>query len=114
MDELQLDEQIVVPASSTVRLHADRMGRARYYSNMAKHNIVTVNVPRDPPEIAPNCTQMRPIKLFIQDRKTLWLHVDDVAWAVEYLFAQVRFKGVPMVDDNDPGPSGAAVTTESF
>ena len=57
-------------------------------------------------EIDPTCTQMRPVKLYITDRKAVWLSLDDVAWAVRYLFDQHRLKGVPLVDDNDAGPGG--------
>jgi len=46
--------------------------------------------------------------MFITDRPTLWLSIDDVAWAIAYLFKQCQLKGVPMVDDNDAGP-GAVV-----
>ncbi len=114
MNESVLAEQPAGPNTIGVVVAADTMIRARCNSNAAKHSIVTVYVPRDPPEVDPNCTQMRPVKLFINDRKTLWLHVEDVAWAADYLFAQTRSTCVPAADDNDPGPSGAAVTTESF
>ena len=89
------------------KLVADKQGRTRYYANKARNCIATVNVPSRPHEIDPNCTQMRAVKLFIADRKTVWLSLDDVAWAVRYLFDQYRLKGVPVVDDDDAGPSGA-------
>ena len=88
-------------------LQADKRGRARYYKNKARNCIATVNVTSRPPEIDPNCTQMRAVKLFITDRKTVWLSLDDVAWAIRYLFDQHRLKGVPRVDDDDAGPSDA-------
>ena len=51
---------------------------------------------------------MRPVKMFITDRLTLWVSIDDVAWSIAYLFKQSQLKGVPMVDDNDAG-QGAVV-----
>ena len=111
MDELVLNEKPSAPKA--VLLSADANGRARYYTNKAKHFVVSVNTPSRPPEIDPNCMQMRPIRLYIEDRMQVWLHVDDVAWAVEYLFHQVRLKGVPKVEAHDRGPSHAAVTTIS-
>ena len=81
MNELVLATQPAAP--NTVGLAADKLVRTRR-PNMAKHSIVTVNIPRDPPEVDPNCTQMRPVKLFINDRKTVWLHVEDLAWAVKF------------------------------
>ena len=82
--------------------------RARYYRNRAKNCIVTVNMPSRCPEIDPNCKQMRPVKLFIENRLTVWLSLDDVPWAIKYFFQQNQLKGVPVVDDGDAGP-GAAV-----
>ena len=102
IDKLVFTEQ--PPDSTSVLLLADLNGRKRYYRNKAKNCITTVNVPSRPPEIDPDCRQLRAIKLFIQDRKTVWLHVDDLPWAIEYSFNQVRCKGVPAVDANDPGP----------
>ena len=58
--------------------------------------------------VDPTCTQMRPVKLFITDRITVWMSIDDVGWVVRYLFTQNQLKGVPLVDDNDAGP-GAVV-----
>ena len=90
----------------TTLLEVDKRGRTRYYKNRAKNCIVTVNVASRCPEVDPKCTQMRPLKLFITDRKIVWLSLDDVAWAIRYLFDQHRLKGVPVVDDDDAGPSG--------
>ena len=44
------------------------------------------------------------MSVFIEDRKQIWLSVDDVAWAVTYLFMQNQLKGTPMVHDDDAGP----------
>jgi hypothetical protein len=93
-------------AGITTFLSADKQGRVRYYKNRAKNCIATVNVASRCPEIDPNCTQMRPVKLFIVDRKTIWMSIDDVAWAVRYLFDQHHLKGVPLVADDDAGPGG--------
>ena len=87
-------------------LEADIRGRRRYYKNRAKNCIVTVNVASRCPEVDPNCTQMRPVKLFVVDRKTVWLSIDVVAWAIRYLFEQHHLKGVPLVADDDAGPGG--------
>ena len=95
-------------------LMADKQGRTRYYVNKAKNCIVTVNVQSRPREIDPTCTQMRAVKLYIVDRKTVWLSLDDVAWAVKYLFDQFRLKGVPVVDDDDAGPSGAVAVRDTY
>ena len=90
-------------------LPTDRQGRVRYYKNRAKNCIVAVTVASRCQEIDPICTQMRPVKLYITDRKVVWLSLDDVAWAIRYLFDQHRLKGVPLVDDTDAGLGGAVV-----
>jgi hypothetical protein len=95
-----------VKGPATIQLETDKRGRTRYYRNRATNCIVTVNVASRCPEVDPNCTQMRPVKLFIVDRKTVWLSIDDVAWAIRYLHEQVHLKGVPVVADNDAGPGG--------
>ena len=94
------------PAFGTTLLSADNRGRKRYYTNRAKNCIVTVNVTSRCPEMDPQCTQMRAVKMFIVDRKTVWLSIDDVAWAVRYLFDQHHLKGIPLVADDDAGPGG--------
>ena len=82
------------PATAgTTRLPTDVRGRVRYYKNRAKNCIVTVNVASRCPEIDPTCTQMRPVKLFITDRKIVWMSIDDVGWAISYLFDQHHLKG---------------------
>ena len=91
---------------NTIGLDTDRQGRARYSWNRLTNCIVTVNVASRCPEIDPTCTQMRPVKLYIIDRRTVWLSIDDVPWAIRYLHDQVHLKGVPMVADNDAGPGG--------
>ena len=94
-------------------LETDKRGRRRYYKNRAKNCIITVNVASRCPEVDPKCTQMRPLKLFLTDRKTVWLSIDDVAWAVRYLYDQQHLKGVPLVADDDAGPGGVVAGSVS-
>ena len=103
----------VTTGAGSVVLESDKRGRKRFYKNRAKNCIVTVNVASRCPEVDPNCTQMRPLKLFIADRKTVWLSIDDVAWAVQYLYDQQHLKGIPLVADNDAGPGGAVAGSVS-
>ena len=70
---------------------------------VAKNCIVTVNLASRCREIDPTRTQMRPVKLFITDRKTVWMSIDDVGWAISYLFDHHHLEGVPLVDDDDAG-----------
>ena len=81
--------------------------RTRYYKNHVKNTVVTVNMPMRCPEQDPNCTDIRRIRLFIEDRRQLWLHITDVPWALQYLYVQNVLKGVPMVHPDSAGPGGA-------
>ena len=74
--------------TGAVHLPADVRARARYYKNRAKNCMATVNVASRCREIDPTCAQMRSVKLYITDRKPVWLHLDDVAWAIRYLLDQ--------------------------
>ena len=62
--------------------------RTRYYANCAKATAQTVSMPVRCPEEDPVCTDVRRVRLHVQDRKTIWLHIDDVEWAVRFLFMQ--------------------------
>ena len=78
--------------------------RMRYHMNLAKTSIVTLDVLARSPEEDPDCTEVRQIRLYVVDRKMVWLHIDDVDWAVRYLYVQNLLKGVPLVLDDSPGP----------
>ena len=56
------------------------------------------------PEEDPGCRDFREVRLYVKDRNTIWLHIDDVEWAVRFLFMQSHLKGVPLVTDDSPGP----------
>jgi hypothetical protein len=78
--------------------------RSRYYKNHAKNRIVEVEAPHHCPEMAPTSKETRKIKLFIVDRKQVWLDLDDVEWAMRFLYVQNLLKGVALVDPDSPGP----------
>ena len=99
MDEVLQDE-----ASSPRGTKHQGQKRMRYYTNHARGTVHTVRMPARCPEEDPGCTDVREVRLYVQDRKTIWLHIDDVEWAVKYLFAQSELKGVPEVDDDSTGP----------
>ena len=72
--------------------------------NAAKHCITTIDMPYECPEVDPNKTKMRTLSVYVEDRKTIWLSIDDVEWVVQYLYTQNQLKGVPVVAANDAGP----------
>ena len=56
------------------------------------------------PEADHTCTEFREVKLYVKDRDTIFLHIDDVEWAVKYLFAQSELKGETLVNEDSTGP----------
>ena len=82
--------------------------RTRYYKNPRKKTILTVEKPVRCPQEDPACTDMRRIRLYVEDRKQIWLDLADVEWAVRYLFVQNHLKGVPLIPDDSVGPGGVA------
>ena len=83
-----------------------KMQRWRHRANAAKHCASTFDVPYACPEVDPIGTKKRTVTVYVHDRKQIWLSVDDIAWAVEYLYTQNRLKGIPVVAADDAG-SGA-------
>ena len=81
--------------------------RPRYYKNHASKTIVTVDMPVRCPEEDPTGTERRKIKMYVEDRKSIWLHIKDVEWAVRYLYVQNQLKGVPLIADDSTGPADA-------
>ena len=81
-----------------------KVQRWRYRANATKHCISTLDMPSECPEVDPNGTKIRTVTVYVHDRKQIWLSVDDVAWAVEYLYKQSSLKGIPVVAADDAGP----------
>ena len=89
---------------------AGRNGRARYKNNRAKNCIVTVNMPRRCSGMDPTCKDMRLVTLYIVDRLTVWLSINDVAWALQYMNDEMHLDMMPVGAHNSVG-SGAAVAS---
>ena len=78
--------------------------RMHYKRNAALKKCVCFEMPLRCPEEDPGCTETKKIMLYIEDRKQVWLALDDVSWAIQYLYVQAHLKGVPLIDDHCPGP----------
>ena len=70
----------------------------------AKNKIVVTELPLVPPEVDPNTEAHRKVRLYIVDRRQVYLHMQDVDWAVKYLYAQNLLKGVEHVPGDSAGP----------
>ena len=78
-------------------------------SHRNKHKIVSLDFPTVCPEAYPGNTDRRRISILLLDHQTIWLSIDDVDWAVKYLYAQFQLMGVPVVEPAAPGPQHAPV-----
>ena len=54
-----------------------------------------MTAPAVSPEEDPRSTSTRTIQLYVVDRKQVWLDIDDVEWALRFLYMQYVLKGVP-------------------
>ena len=61
-------------------------------------------VAANPPEVDPRGIERRRIRLFIIHKSQLWLHLEDIDWAVKYMATQFLLKGVAAVGEDGPGP----------
>ena len=103
MEEIEVDDDDN-PRSRGVGYIDPNSKRARYQKNKAKNRLLTVTVPAVAPEQDPMSTSTRTIKLYVVDRKQVWLDLDDVEWALRVLYMQFVLKGVPVVSPDDAGP----------
>ena len=78
--------------------------------NKVKKQCIELEFPSICPELCPRGAEMRRILLYVVDRMQVWISLNDVAWAVEYMHGQNKLKGVAAVPSEDTGPVGAAPT----
>ena len=86
--EKTLDEQH--PRS---RGGGDPSKRTRYQQNKAKNRLVTVTAPAVSPEEDPMSTSTITIEVYGVDRKQLWLDLDDLEWALRFMYMEFAFHG---------------------
>ena len=88
----------------TPKIKRQGQKRKRASRNPARDSIATFDMLVRCPEEDPHCTEVRQIRLYVVDRSVVWLHMDDVEWAMRYLYVQNVLKGVPLVLDDSTGP----------
>ena len=106
------DDDDLFPDTSAPRVSiAGTRGRGqkrnRFFHNHCKYKVIHIEMSAIAPEKDPTCKAKRIVSLYCEDRRHLWLNVNDAEWAMEYLYHQLKSKGVPAVADNDPGPGGS-------
>ena len=85
-----------------------RKTNVRRPTNTVKGACIVTGLPSKCPEMHPECTETHSITFYVVDHSQIWLAIDDVAWAVQYMHNQTLLKGVTAVLPEDTGPDGAA------
>ena len=65
----------------------DGSGRERG-RGAAWRSIVEIDLPEHHPEVAEDADEVRMIRLFIANRRQVWLHIDDVPWGMKWMYVQ--------------------------
>ena len=75
-------------------------------ANMCKGMCIKLEFPTKCLEAHPDCETTQTITVFVESRQKIWLSIEDVPWAIEYMHEQHKLKGVIAVDPEDVGPGG--------
>lgn len=102
MAEVEQDDEDV---QNTTKTRGRGQKRNRYYKNHFRKQVVTLSMPARCPEEDPHCTEVRNIRLYIEDRVQIWLDLADVEWAVRFLYVQNLLKGIPLITEDSTGPA---------
>ena len=106
MDEIETGMLVETPTKPDrcKRRRVDNSSKPPTRHSSAKNKIVVTEFPQVPPEVDPKTEALRKIRLYIADRKQVCLHLQDVDWAVKYMYAQNVLKGVGVVPGDSAGP----------
>ena len=99
----EVEQEDGAPASAS-KTRGRGQKRNRYYKNHRANTTARLDMPVRCPGEDPTCTDIRKIRIYMKDRKQIWLDLADVEWAVRYLYIQNRLKGVPLIPDDSAGP----------
>ncbi len=83
-------------------------GAKRPRENPGRGKVVTVEMPLVCLEVDPTGTKKHSVRLYVERRSQVWLHLDDANWEVKDMYAQYMLKGVAHVSPDDEGPSAAS------
>ena len=97
-------EQEAADLPSGCKIKGRGQKRLRYYRNHRNKTVVSMDMPVRCPEEDPTCAEMRKIRVYVEDRKQIWLDLKDAEWAARYLYIQNHLKGVPLIPDDSTGP----------
>ena len=74
-----------------------------------KNTVAYITVPEKCKERFPESTSTRDVALWIKDKREIWLQVEHIPWAIQYMHDQFRLGGVAVLSDAvaSPGSSSA-------
>ena len=107
MAEVEADSAVAEGGDSSTAIRRG-VKRTRYYTTHRKNTIVRFDMLVRCPEEDPACKEMRNIRMYVADRKQLWLDIHDVDWCAKFLYIQNHLRGVPLVADDSAGPGSTA------
>ena len=100
-------EQVDEDVQKNAKTRGRGQKRTRYYKNLVTKKVVSLDMPVRCREEDPNCTEVRKIRVYIEDRKQIWLDLADAEWAARYPYVQNLLKGVPLIPEDSTGPGPA-------
>ena len=111
MDDIEDDRPAKIPRTQVDAKDDGKRIRYRKGSNAAKGKFLELEMPVNCPEVDPDGVgETCIVRLHIYDRQQIWIDVDNLDWAVRYLYAQNLLRGVQLVGDDDTGPGSPAST----
>ena len=105
MNEVEVDTGAAETPQPKKRKRGKSSTPPKYTRSVAKNKVLTVDRREVAEEADPNNEALRKILLLIQDRRSVWIPIEDVDWLVKYMFAQNRLKGVKHVTADSTGPN---------
>ena len=94
MDELSCDDEPTdnEESKNIPGTRAERHRRNRYFRNHCKGRVLKIQMREKAPETHPTCTTTIPVRLYCENRRTVWLCTEEAQWAMEYLRDQLEAK----------------------
>ena len=77
---------------SPTKTKGQGLNRMRYYRNLAIGKVVHVNM-----RVSETSPEVHQIRVYCADRKTIWIHKDDVEWVVKMLARQLSHSNQSVV-----------------
>ena len=105
MDEIEavVEAPVVTGQSMGMALTVHR--RMRLCRNQARGRILKCEMPKKCPEAFPCSAEKRIVTVYVHDKRTVWLLLQDVNWAIQYMYCQNVLKGVAQVPGDSAGPA---------